>query len=314
MNEIRNQGKVNIILPTYNGEKYIGELLDSILMQTYDNIDIYIRDDGSTDRTMNIVHMYSNQNKSSKNIIIMEDEKGNLGYPKCFLEIIQNVKNAPFYAFADQDDVWDCKKIERAVGIIAKYNETKKPVLYFCNYDICDAKLNVKGCPQKPLSGQGIPIYKLLFGGTANGFVMVFNRYAKEMAFAKNIKYIPSQDAWLQRVVAITGGISVFDEDYIGAKYRRNEGAVTSDTTKKLAFFLWRLKTFVFGHSFESIQKGIYYLMYQYADILSIENKKCLQLFSKKGNVLKKIFFPHRLRTNITDEIFLRMMFLFRKI
>lgn len=44
--------KVNVLLSSYNGEKYIAEQIDSILGQTYDNIEIYVRDDGSSDNTM----------------------------------------------------------------------------------------------------------------------------------------------------------------------------------------------------------------------------------------------------------------------
>ena len=47
--------KVNVLLATYNGEKYLRRQLDSVLAQTYDNIDIYIRDDGSSDKTVDII-------------------------------------------------------------------------------------------------------------------------------------------------------------------------------------------------------------------------------------------------------------------
>ena len=48
--------KVNILLSTYNGEKYIEQQLNSLLAQTYENIDIYIRDDNSKDNTIGIIY------------------------------------------------------------------------------------------------------------------------------------------------------------------------------------------------------------------------------------------------------------------
>ena len=52
------QKKVNIIMSTYNGEHFLVEQLDSLCNQTYENIDIYIRDDGSTDNTREILKKY----------------------------------------------------------------------------------------------------------------------------------------------------------------------------------------------------------------------------------------------------------------
>ena len=54
--------KVNIILATYNGGRFLKEQLDSLINQTYDNISIYIRDDGSTDNTIDIINEYISNN------------------------------------------------------------------------------------------------------------------------------------------------------------------------------------------------------------------------------------------------------------
>ena len=55
--------KVIILLSTYNGECYIEEQIDSILAQTYKNIEIFVRDDGSTDRTVAILKHYEKEGK-----------------------------------------------------------------------------------------------------------------------------------------------------------------------------------------------------------------------------------------------------------
>ena len=49
---------VAILLSTYNGEKYLEEQLDSLLLQSYQDFVVYIRDDGSSDRTVNIINQY----------------------------------------------------------------------------------------------------------------------------------------------------------------------------------------------------------------------------------------------------------------
>ena len=76
--------KVNVILCTYNGEKYIEKQLNSIFNQTYQNLDIYIYDDGSKDNTLNIIENMKIHNKTDKNIVIMKGTE-NRGYPNVLL-------------------------------------------------------------------------------------------------------------------------------------------------------------------------------------------------------------------------------------
>lgn len=72
--------KVAVIMSTYNGEKFVKSQMDSILNQTYKNIEIIVRDDGSKDSTIEIVKEYQ---KKHKNIKLFEGE--NLGFIKAFL-------------------------------------------------------------------------------------------------------------------------------------------------------------------------------------------------------------------------------------
>lgn len=60
--------KVNVILPAYNGEKYIGEQIESIFSQTYRNVDIYIRDDNSSDHTVDVIKSYIGMEPDGKRI------------------------------------------------------------------------------------------------------------------------------------------------------------------------------------------------------------------------------------------------------
>ena len=110
------KNKVVILLSTYNGEKYLKEQLDSLLNQTYKNIDIYIRDDGSKDETVNIIKKYQNEYDN----IHLEEGK-NLGFIKSFFELLKNGdENVDIYSYCDQDDIWEEDKIERAVKFINK--------------------------------------------------------------------------------------------------------------------------------------------------------------------------------------------------
>src|SRR6266542_4389331 len=103
---------VSIILCTYNGELFIKEQLDSLLWQTYPNIEIIISDDASSDGTVNILKQYMHD----KRIKIVLQQK-NLGPVKNF-EYAASLSKGKYIAFADQDDIWLPQKLEKLVASI----------------------------------------------------------------------------------------------------------------------------------------------------------------------------------------------------
>ncbi|MFN4244894.1 MAG: glycosyltransferase [Brevinematia bacterium] len=111
---------VEILLATYNGAKYLSELLDSIVNQTYKNIRILIHDDGSTDETRNIIKEYT-QRYPDKITFIDDGVKTN-GSTWNF-EHLMKFSTAERIMFADQDDVWLPEKVEISLNNI---NELEK--------------------------------------------------------------------------------------------------------------------------------------------------------------------------------------------
>ena len=93
--------KIEILMATYNGEKYIEEQIDSIINQTYTNWELLIRDDKSKDNTASIIEEYE---KKDSRIKLLRDEKGNLGFVKNFEELLKNSQK-DFIMFSDQDDI-----------------------------------------------------------------------------------------------------------------------------------------------------------------------------------------------------------------
>lgn len=99
---------VEILMATYNGEKYLREQIDSIINQTYEKWILTIRDDGSKDKTLKLLEEYE---RKDKRIRLLKDEKGNLGYKKNFEELLFQSKGENIF-LCDQDDVWNSNKIE----------------------------------------------------------------------------------------------------------------------------------------------------------------------------------------------------------
>ena len=103
-------------MATYNGEKYLVEQLDSIINQTYHNWNLLIRDDNSTDKTLEIIQNY---HKKDKRIKILKDNKGNLGIVRNFEELLKN-SESEFIMFSDQDDIWVENKLDMYLKMIEK--------------------------------------------------------------------------------------------------------------------------------------------------------------------------------------------------
>lgn len=116
---------VQVLMSTYNGEKYLANQLDSILNQSGIEVSILIRDDGSKDSTKDILKKYALDNP---NIGWYEGE--NLGPQRSFFHLLRKADNsADYYAFSDQDDYWMKEKLEKAVEYLDKKNKSI-PLLY----------------------------------------------------------------------------------------------------------------------------------------------------------------------------------------
>ncbi len=117
---------LSILLATYNGGKYISKQLDSLINQSYKDWTLYIHDDGSTDDTVSIIRYYT---EKFKNIILIVDDKKNLGSAQNFKHLLSIVES-DIYMFCDQDDIWLPNKIEKSVNTLTKaYKSNPQPII-----------------------------------------------------------------------------------------------------------------------------------------------------------------------------------------
>ena len=124
--------KIDILMATYNGHKFLKEQIDSILNQTYSDFRLIISDDCSKDETRQILKEYE---KKDKRIEIYFQEK-NLGYVKNFEFLLTKVEN-DIYMLSDQDDVWLSTKVEHTYN---KLKETNSD-LVFTDLEVVDENL-----------------------------------------------------------------------------------------------------------------------------------------------------------------------------
>ena len=99
---------VTILLATQNGEKYLKAQLESIAAQTYENWQLVVGDDGSTDRTLEILKDFQTHYPNQVTIYENKDSVGNI--KDNFIHLLQN-SYGPYFMFSNQDDVWKRDKI-----------------------------------------------------------------------------------------------------------------------------------------------------------------------------------------------------------
>lgn len=130
---------INILMSTYNGERFLAEQIDSIRRQTVTEWNLLIRDDGSSDTTPDIIQRYVEMD--SRIHFINAQERVNFGVIKNFYTLLKHSR-ADFYFFSDQDDIWLDNKLEVTLKEAQRYDQTK-PLLVYTDLKIVDQELNV---------------------------------------------------------------------------------------------------------------------------------------------------------------------------
>ena len=135
-----NNAPITILLATYNGEKYLDEQIRSLLTQTYDNIRIIVRDDGSTDRTPTMLASWAESHPEKLSII--SDGRGNLRWRENFACLLGHC-DTPYFALCDQDDVWLPTKVEVLLREIRRLEARagQVPILVHSDLKVVDADL-----------------------------------------------------------------------------------------------------------------------------------------------------------------------------
>lgn len=294
--------RVNIVVSTYNGEKYIEEQIDSLLQQDYQNISIYVRDDGSTDGTLEILRRY----EKSAGIHVIAGK--NKGFAASFFEVLKAAEDGEYWSFCDQDDIWMPDKVRLAVTWLEEQNQ-KIPLLYYSLSEMFDEQGNHLGI-QKPPKGS-LCFRRTMTGTFGVGFSMVINRRLRAEMLKCDPRKVHSHD-WLAGAIALGFG-KVHVQHKVCARYRRLATSVTRISFgKKVKWALSMLTSD--GDVKERNQEYIRV----YRNCLNPQKRKMAELFEDRGyslkNSLKKAFYPKRWRPGITSELVMRFLMLTGKV
>lgn len=225
------QEKIDILMATYNGEKYLKEQIDSILNQTYKNIQLIISDDCSTDKTREILKKYEQNDK----IKIFYQDK-NLGYIKNFEFLLKNVES-DLYMLSDQDDVWKKEKVEKSVEKLKEENVD----LVFGDLEVVDENLNTiyksfnKYMKLERKINKCIGDYKLQYlYNCITGCTILSKKELldKILPLPSKSKYMV-HDYWMGLMVALNGKIGYMKEPYIEYRQHGNNQIGTEKVSHK---------------------------------------------------------------------------------
>lgn len=206
---------VDILLATYNGEKYICEQVESILNQNFTDFRLIISDDCSVDRTHSILCKYA---KSDERIILLHNDK-NIGVKKNFEKLIR-LSNSKYFMLSDQDDVWHYDKVKKSV----EYLEESNSLLAYSDLRVVDEHLNEihrsywKYQKLRPLSGRAWK--RLLVQNTVTGCTVIAKHQLKKYILPFPC-HIYMHDWWMALVASLYGEIDYINESLID--YRQHD-------------------------------------------------------------------------------------------
>lgn len=267
---------VTILMATYNGEKYLNEQLASFLDQTYSDWDLWVSDDGSSDRTRSILDKFAIAENQTHNVTVINGP--NQGFAGNFLSLTVACKNnSNFFAYSDQDDVWENDKLERAV----KWLETISPsipALYCSRTEIVDENARpTSPATYSPLMTVKPSFENALVQSIAGGNTMVFNRAAKKLIddFGGAVP-VPSHDWWLYLLVSSVNGKIYYDP--CSSLMYRQHGKNLVGSNRTFGALLSRLNKFLDGRYKEYNDKNVYYLNDKIL-LISEENQQKFQFF-----------------------------------
>lgn len=290
---------IQVLLSTYNGEDYINEQLESLMLQNYKDIELLIRDDGSIDDTRRLLFLFQ---KRYKCLPIKIEEGKNIGVTESFFNLLENSsENAYFYAFCDQDDYWNENKLSHAISIIDRY-PNERPIMYCSRTQLVDENLSEMGYwPSIPK--KKIELGNAIVQNVAVGCTIVINKAARDLLISKkpDLNKLIMHDWWFYLCLSSFGEV-IFDPLPL-IKYRqhsKNTVGAYFNPIKKMINLLREFKHNKYHKCYRRQAEEFYKL---YSKELSKDKKYILENFLKN-----KVLIKDRLKYVLSNQVYRQSM------
>lgn len=276
-----------VLMSTYNGEKYVECQIESILSQKGVNISLLIRDDGSKDNTVKILKRY--QEVYPGKIRIIEGE--NVGIHKSFASLIENAKGLDYVAFSDQDDRWDNNKL--LVGIL----ELRKHSASFYSSAARLVDQDLKDLGMTTANSAKYEYYmcsnsKALTPGS-QGCTIILDKQLFNLIRERDYPLSYGHDTWITIIAYLTSNCLYDNQPHMD--YRQHSESWTGNRSKRIKQFFIKVKFFVEGmQRYEHIAQDI---LRRYGDALDANNRNVLMSIAEKDKGMgKRVSALHKLK------------------
>lgn len=243
---MKQTAQVAILMATYNGAQYLPVQLDSILNQDFEDWQLLISDDGSTDGTLNILADY--QKRYPEKIRILEKEIPTGSAKKNFMFLTRQADDFPYVMYCDQDDFWRSEKVRVTLKKMKEMESgnTTIPCLVHTDLEVVDQNLLTISRSFFRFSGldaSRCALNQLLIQNIVTGCTMMINHALWELAARPaDEEKILMHDWWFALIAAVMGRIGFVDQPLIcyrqhgdnsvGAKEAKDPAYISSQIKK----------------------------------------------------------------------------------
>ncbi|HFI0022159.1 TPA: glycosyltransferase family 2 protein [Streptococcus suis] len=265
--------KVNILMSTYNGQQFLAEQIRSIQDQSYTDWTLFIRDDGSSDNTKEILKDFERQD--SRIHLIDSDKSDNLGVIKSFHKLV-NHDRADYYFFSDQDDVWLPNKLELSLKEAQNYL-ADLPLMVYMDLKVVNQDLEImtESMVKSQSHHANTELVQELTENTVTGGVAMINHALAEMW--QETDDILMHDWYLALLASAFGNLVFIDQP--GELYRQHSDNVLGARTLSKRFKKWIRPHILFAVYWDLIKNSQKQARHLLQMPLSQSNRELIEAF-----------------------------------
>lgn len=267
--------KVTILMSTYNGERFLAEQIESIRQQTYTDWQLLIRDDGSKDRTREIIQDFCQ--KDNRIHFVNPDSVENLGVIKSFFHLLKH-QMSDVYFFSDQDDVWLPEKVEMQLEEAIKYDDNQ-PLLVYTDLKVVDQELNVvhESMIRTQSDHANTELLQEITENTVTGGVSMINQALADLWTGQEEYDLLMHDWYLALLAAAFGHLVYIDRP--SELYRQHSNNVLGARTLRKRMQNWIRPYILFAKYWKLIQDSQEQAKNLLALPLTTQNKEMIENF-----------------------------------
>ena len=274
MSRVITDPPVVILLSTFNGVPFLDQQLQSIVDQSYDNLSLIIRDDGSTDRTLQILAEFERTAARPVQII----RGSNRGAMASFFALIAEAPSDHLIMLSDQDDIWFRDKVARAVAHLGAPD--RPPRLYCSRLKIVDRDLHE--VRQSPLWPRPPQFENALVENLATGCTIAFNSALRDRVLAGGLPTHAIMHDWWLYLVATAFGDAIYDPQPT-IRYRMHGQNAVGLPVGRLDWFLAKIRRRLKQRTLPKLQAQAAEFEAVFGDALTPENRAAIQLLRNAG-------------------------------